>query len=109
MNAMVKGFKVNQFEDCHFYITNYNNGNTKLDLLSADDKLLAVVSQEVNQVLPTGMIIFNDASYTQGLLTHLISTEILKGYMPREINGKKVYFGVLNTPASHKVVAYGVN
>lgn len=89
-------FKVNQFENCTIHVTSYKNGNVKIDVLTEDEKLLVVLTEEVKTLLPSGVVILNSSSLVKKFYERLFVEEIIDFCRPKTLNGKKVFVSILN-------------
>lgn len=100
-------FKVNQFENCSIHVTRYMNGNIKLDVLAEDEKLLLVLTEEVKNILPPGVVVLNSNTLVKKFYDQLFKEKIINFCKPQILNGKKVFVSLLNN--SHETsskVAY---
>lgn len=100
-------FKVNQFENCTIHVTSYKNGNVKIDVLTEDEKLLVVLTEEVKTTLPSGVVILNSSRLVKQFYDQLFVEKIIDFCTPKTFNGKKVFVSILNnSQESQKRVAY---
>lgn len=100
-------FKVNHFENCSIHVTNYTNGNVKLEVLTEDEKLLVVLTEEVKSILPAGVVVLNSSLLVKKFYDQLFKEKIINFCKPQTLNGKKVFVSILNKfQETNKIAAY---
>lgn len=111
------GFKIRGFKGCRFVLSNYTNGNIKLEVVDDKNALLAVLSEDIPDIIPIGMMILKNEIHTNSFLSHLINENIITYYKPLNIKDKTIYLCGLApelssaaAPSSYRTggVAYGL-
>lgn len=83
-------FKIRGFVGCQIYLSNYDNGNILADVRDQRGCLVTVLTEQVNHVLPEGIMVLKETEYNRGFLFHLLNGNYINFYKPYMLGGKKV-------------------
>lgn len=83
-------FKIRGFVGCKIYFSHYDNGNILADVRDQEGRLVTVLSEQVDHVLPEGIMVLKETEYNRGFLSHLTNGNFIDFYKPYMLGGKNV-------------------